>query len=170
MTRSFLALAVVLAVAAPLSAAQWVALAEPSGGTDVSARVTAVNLAATVIDIDVPGVLVEPAEGDRAGTDVSIPGARKLAHPGLPELPFLSYLIAIPDQGDVSLEVESSGERALEGYDLAASPPLDQEGVPGDPDPAVYSRNELWPPEAAALGEPAVMRDVRLGLHSGNWQ
>ena len=162
MTRIFLALAAVLVVSAPLSAAEWVALSGAPADAEAAARVTASDLAATVIEVDVPGMFVEAAGGERAATDVSIPGARKLAHPGLPELPFLSYLVAIPDQGNVELEVECSGERALEGFDIAASPPLEQEGVPGNPDPAVYDRNALWPPEAASLGEPAVMRDVRL--------
>jgi len=96
---------------------------------------------------------------------IEIPGGVSLGQPGLPDLPVLTYLVAVPDRGDIALEVLSSHERILEDY--VVSPAVNdfeigKEPVIVAPDASVYSADALYPAEVASISDPVIMRDLRL--------
>ncbi len=133
---------------------------------EVEASITSSDLSTTVIDIEIPGMLVEPAfRGSPGSVDLAIPGARALSSPGMPDLPVLSYMLAVPDRGDVRLEIVALEERVLQGYDIAPASPFELEGrepVDATADPAVYSTDAFYPANVASVGEPGILRDLRL--------
>lgn len=164
----WIAVIVVLAVCAAGAAARdWIALEEMvPGGTGATAHVVSSDRQATVIDVAVPGIYVSRGAGAVSGqVELAIPGATKSQVPGAPNVPVLSYLVAIPDRGGVELEIVSQSERTFDGYRVSPAAPFEIEGEPAiraTPDEAVYSRDALYPPEVAAIGEPMIMRDLRL--------
>jgi hypothetical protein len=167
-TRWIAAVIVVLAVCATGAAARdWIALEQMApGGAEATAHVVSSDRQATVIEVAVPGIYVSEGAGALSGAvDVAIPGATKAQVPGAPNVPILSYLVAIPDRGGVELEIISQSERVLDGYEVSPAAPFEIEGEPSiraTADEAVYSRDALYPAEVAAIGEPMIMRDLRL--------
>jgi len=147
-------------------AREWMPFADGADVEEAAARITSDGASDTVIDLRVPGMFVEPdLRGTPGSVTLTIPGARPLSDPGRPDLPVLSYLIAIPDRGDVELQVISCEERVLEGYDVAPAVPFALEGgkpAPAVPDASVYSVDAYYPADVASLGEPGVFRDLRL--------
>jgi hypothetical protein len=122
------ALTIVLAIAVTAGAREWIALAE-SGPGEAAARVLSSDASGFTMEVEVPGVLVESAPGafSRQST-LAIPGATTIQKPGFPDLPVLSYLVAIPDDGGVELDVSVSGERSLSGYDVVPAAPFARVG------------------------------------------
>jgi hypothetical protein len=167
-TRWIAAVIVAVAICATGAAARdWIALEEViPGGAEPTAVVVSSDRQATVIDIGIPGVYVDPGSDALLGAvDLEIPGATKSQVPGAPNVPVLSYLIAIPDRGGVELEVTGVRERVLGGYDVSPAAPFEVQGeAPIKPtvDPAVYTSNLFYPQDVAAIGKPMIMRDLRL--------
>ena len=167
MTRSIaVAVLLVLLVFSFASAREWVPFSDVPVAEEVVSRVVSTDVSATVIDIEIPGMLVEPTfRGMPGSVDLAIPGARPLSSPGMPNLPVLSYMLAVPNSGNVRLEVVALEERVIQGYDVAPASPFELEGrepVDATTDPAVYSTDAFYPADAASIGEPGVLRDLRL--------
>jgi len=167
-TRSIaIAVLLVLLVFSFASAREWVPFREGQVAEEVATRIVSADISTTVIEVEIPGMMVEPAlKGFPGAVDLAIPGARSLSsNPGMPDLPVLSYLVAIPAYGDVELEVVVLEERVLEGYDVAAARPFALEGhEPTDavPDASVYATDAFYPADVASVGEPGIFRDLRL--------
>lgn len=166
MTR---ALAVTLLILVALSSAQareWIPLCEAAPAAEAVSDVVSTDAAGTLIKIEVPGFFAEPLYRSATGAvALSIPGAVYPGVPGAPDLPVLSYTIAVPDEGRVGIEIVSLEERVLEGYDVPASAPYATEGTAPEravPDAGIYGTDAYYPAEVASVGEPAVMRDLRL--------
>jgi hypothetical protein len=167
-TRWIAVVIVVLAVCATGAAARdWIALEEVvPGGSEATALVVSSDRQATVIEVGIPGVHVgRGSDAVPGAVDLEIPGAAKSQVPGAPNVPVLSYLVAIPDRGGVELEIVSQSERVFDGYKISPAAPFGVEGEPAiraTPGQAVYSRDALYPAEVAVVGEPMIMRDLRL--------
>ncbi|MCK4510619.1 hypothetical protein KAW64_02720, partial [bacterium] len=167
MTRSIaVAVLLVLLAFSFASASEWVPFRDTPVAEEVVSRIVSTDISTTVIEIEIPGMLVEPAfKGLPGAVDLAIPGARNLSSPGMPDLPVLSYLLAIPAYGDVELEIAVLEERVLAGYDIAAARPFELEGrepMEAVPDASVYATDAFYPADVAAVGEPGVFRDLRL--------
>ncbi|HYW68634.1 MAG TPA: C25 family cysteine peptidase, partial [bacterium] len=166
MTRSIV-IAVLLAVLvfSGASAREWVPIREEQTA-EVVTSITSSDISTTVIEVEIPGMLVEPAfRGTPGELNLAIPGARSLSSPGMPDLPVLSYLLAVPDYGEIELEIVAIEERVLEGYDVAAAAPFAIEGREAEDavrSEAVYAADAFYPAEVASVGEPGVLRDLRL--------
>ena len=167
MTRSIaVAVLLVLLVFSFASAREWVPFSDAPVAEEVATRIISTDISTTVIEVDIPGMLVEPAlRGFPGAVDLAIPGTRSLSNPGMPDLPVLSYLVAIPDYGDVELEIVALEERVLAGYDVAVARPFEVEGrepMEAVPDASVYATDAFYPADVASVGEPGVFRDLRL--------
>ncbi len=167
MTRSTaIAVLLVLLVFSFASAREWVPFREGQVAEEVATRIVSTDISTTVIEVEIPGMIVEPAlKGFPGAVDLAIPGARSLSNPGMPDLPVLSYLVAIPAYGSVELEVVALEERVLEGYDVAAARPFAFEGreqIEAVPDASVYATDAFYPADVATVGEPGIFRDLRL--------
>ncbi len=161
-----LALVVVVATCGSSRGREWIAFSDASGATQAMARVSISDAVETRLEIDIPGISAEPAaSGARGAVVIDVPGATRLNAPGAPELPVLTYLVAIPDRGNVELEVSVGATRTFTGYDVAPAAPFAHVGesplVP-TPDPDIYGHDALFPSAFASVGEPMILRDLRL--------
>lgn len=157
-------MAVLLACVCGATARDWVEIEPGSTLTEASARVERSGAGGTLIEIEVPGFDVESVDGARGAVSLRVPGAEALNVPGMPDLPAMTYFVAIPDAGGVELEIVSSDERLVGSYRVAPAGDLTADGEAArrsDPDDAVYASNEFFPREPATVGDPIVMRDVR---------
>ncbi len=86
--------------------------------------------------------------------------------PGFPEIPHISKVLAIPDQGTVNIEViEKSG---LQIFQNIVVPPARESWIEGEKEtPYVenqnfYSTGSIYPSTLARVEDPAVFRDFRI--------
>ncbi len=122
---------------------------------------------ATVLRIDVSGFEVrDVVAAGRTYTAVDLLTHAFMTEAGSPELPCVTKILAVPDRGDVSLEVVETGEEfTFLGYHV---PPARISWMEGDTEPPyvesadVYRSAEVYPPRAASLDPPAVFRDFRI--------
>ncbi len=88
------------------------------------------------------------------------------AKEGLPDLPVMAQLVAIPDQAGVRVEIVSSSYEVIENFEALPCQPAMAEGsreeAPFIKDEAFYAKNEFFPQEIVSLGEPIICRDLRM--------
>ncbi|MCK4653228.1 MAG: hypothetical protein KAU01_02160, partial [Candidatus Cloacimonetes bacterium] len=85
---------------------------------------------------------------------------------GKPALPRFTRMIAIPDQGDVSIEILDFEEEILSNLTIYPSQELQLDNQPQNGefiiDERYYSTGEVFPSRIIEAGEPAIMRDLRV--------
>ena len=166
---------VLVALTASGAAREWVAIDRDATALEAAARVIESDATCTVVEIEVSGFYAEPGGSETGGMSVRIPGAQALNSPGMPDLPAMTYFVAIPDRGGVEIEVLTIDETLLQGYDVApaaAEPSDDRAGAGAARDAMVYSSDRPFPSEPVVIGAPAVMRDVRfvpVTVHPVRW-
>jgi len=99
-------------------------------------------------------------------TSVYHPEAQLLMHEGLPELPFFSTLIAVPENGKVSVEIlDSSNIKTIDSILFYPSQGFEQSanaetGFVVDND--FYLKDKVFPDNSVLMSDPAILRDLRL--------
>ncbi len=85
---------------------------------------------------------------------------------GYPEIPYITKILAIPDQAGISLEVlETSEIQSFNGFHL---PPARYSWAEGAPEPAyienknIYQMKEIYPKEHIKADPPVIFRDFRI--------
>jgi hypothetical protein len=149
---------------------------EPStDARGISIETTSPERGATRMRFTDPQVIREDVVvDDDQFTDVWIEGESHTTEPGLPSLPMIKRLIGIPDQGAMRLRVLSSEYTETSGVRVFPFQTMDD---PEDSGAAslqkqfhwnreFYSQDTWYPSEIASLGEPAVLRDVRIATVS----
>lgn len=143
-----------------------VAVAEDAADAQASLefRVMASDESHTVVEVLVPELMTEQMDVQgRSFVVASIPGAEHYGSVGQPCLSVAGTLIAIPPAGEVSLRVLEASYDTRTGLPLM--PVQDAARAPGAPlafDAAAYGVNELLPLESVTVGEPVIMRDLRI--------
>ncbi len=85
---------------------------------------------------------------------------------GFPEVPYISKILAIPDQVNVSYEIIEIGE--LQTYENIFLPPARESWIEGHPESSytenlkAYNSMEAYPNELVNLESPSVFRDFRI--------
>lgn len=100
-----------------------------------------------------------------AGTvydQIMLSDAGSLTEIGMPKLPTLSTMIAIPCRGKAYVEVISASTRAVEHILPYPSQREEATGRNWELNPAVYEGNQVYPLEVLHYSEPQIMRDFRL--------
>ena len=143
----------------------------PNGG-DVTITTTSPQRGLTKMQFTNPRISQEEVTaGNERFTDVWIEGESHTTETGRPSLPMVTRLIGIPDQGAVQLRVlatdytEQTGVKifpfqTLEDPSLSSNSSSSEDDFHWDQN--FYRQNTWYPSEVATLGEPAVLRDVRL--------
>ncbi len=102
------------------------------------------------------------------GTDffrIYHPEAGYIFEEGLPEIPFFSTMLVIPDRGDVSIEVISVSDSKIEeefsffpsqGFDMVIS---EETGFLYDS--GFYKQDKQYPDKICDIGSPVIIRDYR---------
>ncbi len=85
---------------------------------------------------------------------------------GKPNLPRFSRLVAIPDDGSVSVEVIELEDMILPNMNICPSQPISDENNPEKAqftkDEEFYQNGDIFPAKIVELGTPAIMRDFRV--------
>lgn len=94
------------------------------------------------------------------------PEEGKILNIGMPDLPVFTRLIAIPDEGTSTLTITSSNSHIVKNITVY---PQEELLTESEPVRETYTVNEeyyqtggIYPANIAVLGEPAIMRDLRL--------
>ena len=119
-------------------------------------------------EVRLPGL--EFSEGTLEGKRwdrVEIPGGGSGLDLGAPEVPCFSRLLAIPATSGVRVEFEALETTTIPNVDLMPTQEDDPEALQAGAEPvrfnmAAYSQNGFFPEQRFEVGEPAVMRGVRL--------
>lgn len=143
----------------------WCLLCVYAAGA-LAAPGVAVKVDASATYFEVPAgdvaVAASPAfgAGPHAAKTVEIPGFRKLAEPGLPAIPGVSYFVALPPGVRGELVVEASEARDLGEAWLEPVPPLAGDDSAVVHDPSVYGQDTWFPAEPVAITMRGVARDI----------
>ncbi|MDY6787074.1 MAG: C25 family cysteine peptidase, partial [candidate division WOR-3 bacterium] len=132
----------------------------------IRTEVTGQDETSTTVSLEIPGIsVVEKMTDGDINTVIRIPGASFILEKGMPELPKKSYSIVIPDNGRMSLTVESVKYRYFDVPTVIPSKGnlkrnVNPETVPYEYS-EVYERDAFYPEVPAELSEPFILRDFR---------
>lgn len=102
---------------------------------------------------------------------LSIPEAEVIIQEGLPQVPIITKLIAIPDCDDVSLNITPTNEIVLMDYNILPAPRLEkkklQDGTERieymfEKDKLIYSTNTEFPGKYGEIIETGYCRDQKV--------
>lgn len=121
------------------------------------------------MEIRLPGVSLSEGtlEGKRWDR-VEIPGGARGYELGAPEVPHFTRLLVIPSTKAVRAEFEALETTTLQNIELMPAQEAEPEelaSLAGEPvlyDMAAYSRDAFYPDNRVMVGEPAVMRGLRV--------
>ncbi len=166
-------IAAALACVSSASASQALRVVSDLEGIESTLGVAQNGNSNTTLSLSLPALAItDVAINGETYKQLNLPGCGDLAvgeafAEGMPDMPSLTALIAIPDQAGISLEVEHSGFDVISDIDLAPVQPFALESnqtdaLPFAKDEALYATDAFYPEELAVAGEPAIMRDLRL--------
>jgi Peptidase family C25/Propeptide_C25/FlgD Ig-like domain len=163
MKKSFV-FAVVMLIGISLFGA-WVGIPEHNGAELVNyTQPTRGNIS---LEFNLDGYeLEQTVKSGNSYSQISYPEEGKILDIGMPDLPVFTRLIAIPNEGTATLTITSSNSRIIK--DITVYP---QEELLTESEPVretfiineeYYQTGGLYPAMIAEIGEPAIMRDLRL--------
>ena len=152
-------------VVSSLLAADWVAVST-SNSKDLF-KINSNNEISTEIEFSLDGYEMEIVQENGLDfTKISNWNEGEFLQIGKPSLPRFSRLIAIPDEGELSVEILSSEEEVISNIIIYPRQTLETENKPSSfefvIDEDFYADGELFPGKIAEIGEPAIMRDFRV--------
>jgi hypothetical protein len=121
----------------------------------------------TIIKVDLPGFYInEFSDGVKTYHSISFNTEGITTEAGYPEIPHVAKILAIPDQGEVSIEIlETSPIQTIKGINV---PPARESWEEGQPETAflekfeAYNSDEIYPVNFVKVDDPAVFRDFRI--------
>jgi hypothetical protein len=148
--------------------AQWVSLDKFSNpGSEPVVQLISDDASSTVIKIDLPGFQInEFTANGQTYHSLSFDSQAITREVGFPEIPYIAKILAIPDQGSVSIEVlETSAIQTFEGINISPARESWEEGKPETPymeNMAAYLSADIYPKNFAKVEDPAILRDFRI--------
>ena len=148
--------------------AQWVSIDKNSfPNSKPNVQLISDDITGTVIKIELPGFRIDEFNADGKTYHSINLGADAIAtEVGLPQIPHIAKVLAIPNQGTISVEVlEMSEPKIIKGIHI---PPARESWIEGKPETQYleneesYSSVNYYPQEIARVEEPAVFRDFRI--------
>ncbi len=167
MARMFHCVGLMLAVLSSPLRSEWVTLKH--GATQPAAPVVSLlqdDHRSTTFKIELSGFDVrEFTAGGKRYQAIDLLTDIATNRVGSPEVPYIATMLAVPDRGEVTVEIVETGEsQKFVGYLLPPSRSSWQEGE-REPDyaedAAAYASEAAYPAAHAALDEPVVLRDFR---------
>ena len=121
----------------------------------------------TEVEFSLDGYEIESIENNgKTFQRISYANEGEFAEVGKPDLPRFSRLVAIPNQGEVSIEVTSFDKEVISDFTVYPRQPLKIDGELNNfaftIDNDFYSRADIFPTEITEIGEPAIMQDYRV--------
>jgi Peptidase family C25/Propeptide_C25/FlgD Ig-like domain len=151
------------------SSAQWVSLDKNSvPGSKPLVQLISSDMNGAVIKIDLPGYnLKEFTANGKVYYSINLGEDEGITRDiGLPEIPHIAKLIAVPDKATISVEVlETSTVQTFKGVVVPPARESWQEGKPETPyveNTDFYLSGNVYPQELAKVEDPVIFRDFRL--------
>lgn len=150
------------------STAQWISLNKYSeAGSPPKVQLLSDDDFGAVIKVDLPGFRInEFTANGKTYHSIDIGAEGITRETGFPELSYIAKVLAIPDQGTVSVEViETSPVQTFKGINIPPARESWQEGKPESPyveDYQVYNSADIYPSDFASVEDPVVFRDFRI--------
>ncbi|MBC8492091.1 MAG: hypothetical protein H8D42_05980, partial [Candidatus Marinimicrobia bacterium] len=121
---------------------------------------------ATVLQFDFPGMFVEEVRiGGEIYHDLKFYSFATTQDVGLPALPIVAEMAAIPGTKNVKASITKTSTAILEGYHVIPFQTPTKDDNPStnfDIDRAMYSTNAWYPEVTVNLGEIGILRDLRI--------
>lgn len=121
----------------------------------------------TIIRIELSGFdLKNISSGGKTFQAVDLLSESFTTDPGLPEIPYLAKVLAIPDQASVTVEVLETGK--VSSFRDISLLPARESWYEGSPEPAyientdAYRSGKLYPVNPAEVEPPSIFRDFRI--------
>jgi len=150
-----------LAAGAQAATTTTLALAGGDAGAEPTVRVLAADGDILRLELVLPSLTVEELEVERERYQaLSIPGAMIRGDDGQPGLPALSRLVQVPAGAAVRARVLAADRERFTGYRVLPVQPDEADGFVIDRDH--YARGAADAPSLVEVGEPAVLRDLRV--------
>jgi len=151
-----------------ISSAQWISIDNYSiPDSPPVVQLISDDANSTVIKVYLPGFYINEfnAEG-KTYQSISFDAEGISTEVGFPEIPHIAKILAIPDQGLVSIEVlETSSVQTFKDFNI---PPARESWEEGKPETAylenmgVYNSDNIYPANFVSVEDPAVFRDFRI--------
>ncbi|NWG28303.1 MAG: T9SS type A sorting domain-containing protein [Ignavibacteriaceae bacterium] len=151
-----------------VSLSQWISLDKNNiPNSQPKVQLISDNDFITIIKVEISGFQINEFsfEGKKYQS-ISFNSEAATTQVGFPEIPHIAKILAIPDQGNISVEVlETSAVQTIKGINI---PPARESWIEGEPEtPYVeyneaYQSEELYPGNFATVENPAVFRDFRI--------
>ena len=147
---------------------QWISLEKNSlPDSKPIVQLVSDDISGTVIKIELTGFRIKEFSADgQVYQSIGLGSIGINSEVGMPDIPYIAKILAIPDQGTVDVEVlETSKPQTISGINL---PPVREswsEGKPETPYIAnanVYNSETLYPRMLAKVEDPVIFRDFRL--------
>jgi hypothetical protein len=148
--------------------AQWVSLDKNSlPDSKPNVQLISDDITGTVIKVELPGFRIKEfnAEGKTYKT-IDIGSLGITSDVGFPEIPHIAKILAIPDQGTISVEVIETGTtQIIKGINI---PPVRGSWFEGKPETPylenalAYGSTDVYPNEMVIVEDPVIFRDFRI--------
>lgn len=151
-----------------VSPAQWIPLV-PNSTPDSEAKVQVISQdnSGIVIKVELQGFQLKEFLSDgKKYNSIEINADGITSETGMPQLPHIAKLLAIPDQGTVSVEVlETAPVQVFNGINIAPARESWIEGKPETPyleNQEIYASTSVYPSAFVSIESPVIFRDFRL--------
>ena len=151
-----------------MSFAQWVSLDKNSlPDSKPVVQLISDDITGTVIKVNLPGFSIKEFSADgKTYHSIDLGSLGISTEIGKPEIPHIAKILAIPDQGSVSVEIlETSESQIIKGINI---PPVRESWMEGEPETQflendlIYNSENIYPGQLAKIEEPVVFRDFRI--------
>ncbi len=147
---------------------QWISIENYSvQGTMPRVQLISSDEASSIIKVELPGYMLDHfMYKDKSYYSIDIGDEAITTEVGMPEIPHIAKLLAIPDFGSVSVEVIETGTKSVvSGFNIAPARNSWKEGNPETEyieDSDFYKNGTVYPSEIVKVDEPVIFRDFRL--------
>ncbi|MBK9099332.1 MAG: T9SS type A sorting domain-containing protein [bacterium] len=148
--------------------AQWIPLNENSlPDSKPIVELLSDDISGTIIKVQLPGIRIKEFNSDGVVYNSILIGDEAVTtEVGLPKIPHIAKVLAIPDQGNISVEVlETEGFKTFKGINL---PPVRKSWFEGEPESeyiknnSAFNSEKFYPAEYVSVEEPGIFRDFRI--------
>jgi hypothetical protein len=147
--------------------AEWVSVDKNATSNNPNVKILSDDISSTVIKIDISGFDVRSfIKENKTYQALDLLTEVFTTKPGYPELPYISKVLAIPDQSGISIEVLETG--AVQTFKDIYLPPARSSWYEGSPESLyeenseAYQSDEVYPKEYVQIDPPSVFRDFRI--------
>lgn len=147
---------------------QWISIENYSlPGSNPEVQLISSDETSSIIKVDLPGYMLNHfMYKDKSYYSIDIGEEAITTEVGLPEIPHIAKILAIPDYGSVSVEVIETGTKNIvSGFNIVPARNSWKEGNPETEyieNSDFYKNGNVYPSEIVSVDEPVIFRDFRL--------